>query len=35
MKKLDYLTKLETRMHGGIIKNTYVKTTDNLLKEES
>ena len=35
MKKSDYLTKLDTMIDDGIIKGTYVETTDNTLKELS
>ena len=34
-KKLDYVAKLETMIHDGIIKGTYIETTDNTLKELS
>ena len=33
MKKSDHVTKLETVIDGSIMKGTYVKTTDNTLKE--
>ena len=33
MKKPDHVTKLDTMIEDGIIKGTYVKTTDNTLKE--
>ena len=35
MKKSDYVTKLDTMIDDGTIKGTYVKTTDNTLKEVS
>ena len=35
MKKSDYVTKLDTMIDDGIIKGTYVETTDNMLKELS
>ena len=35
MKKSDYVTKLDTMIDDGIIKGTYVETTDNTLKELS
>ena len=35
MKKSDYVTKLDTTIDGGIIKGTYVETTDNMLKKLS
>ena len=35
MKKSDYVTKLDTMIEDGIIKGTYVETTDNTLKELS
>ena len=34
-KKSDYVTKLDTMINGGIMKDTYVETTDNTLKELS
>ena len=34
MKK-SYVTKLDTMINDGIIKGTYVETTDNTLKELS
>ena len=33
MKKSDYVTKLNTMINDGIMKGTYVETTDNTLKE--
>ena len=33
MKKSDHVTKLDTMIDDDIIKGTYVKTTDNTLKE--
>ena len=33
MKKSGYVTKLDTMIDDGIIKGTYVETTDNTLKE--
>ena len=33
MKKLDYAIKLDTMIDYGIMKGTYVETTDNTLKE--
>ena len=33
MKKLDYVIKLDTMIDYGIMKGTYVETTDNTLKE--
>ena len=33
MRKSDYVTKLETMIDDGIMKSTYVETTDNMLKE--
>ena len=35
MKKSDYVTKLDTMIDDGIMKGTYVETTDNTLKELS
>ena len=35
MKKSDYVTKLDTMIDVGIMKGTYVETTDNTLKELS
>ena len=35
MKKSDYVTKLNTSIEDGIMKGTYVETTDNILKELS
>ena len=35
MKKSDYVTKLDIMIDDGIIKGTYVETTDNTLKELS
>ena len=35
MKKSDYATKLDTMINDGIMKGTYVETTDNTLKELS
>ena len=35
MKKSDYVTKLDTVIDDGILKGTYVETTDNTLKELS
>ena len=35
MKKADYVTKLDTTIDDGIMKGTYVETTDNKLKELS
>ena len=35
MKKSDHVTKLDTMIDGGIMKSTYVETTDNKLKELS
>ena len=32
-KKSDYVTNLDTMTDDGIMKGTYVKTTDNTLKE--
>ena len=32
-KKSDYVTNLDTMTDDGIKKGTYVKTTDNTLKE--
>ena len=32
MKKLDYLAKLDTVIHDGIIKSTCIETTDNTFK---
>ena len=33
MKKSDYVTKLDTMIDDGIMKGTYVETTDNTLKK--
>ena len=33
MKKLDYVTKLDTMFDDGIMKGTYIETTDNTLKK--
>ena len=33
LKKSDYVTKLDTIIDDGIMKGTYVETTDNTLKE--
>ena len=35
MKKSDYVTKLDTMIDDGIMKGTYVETTDNTLKKLS
>ena len=35
MKKLDYVTKLDIMIDDGIMKGTYVETTDNTLKKLS
>ena len=35
MKKSDYVTKLDTMIDDGIMKGTYVETTDSTLKELS
>ena len=35
MKKSDYVTKSDTMINGSIMKGTYVRTTDNTLKELS
>ena len=35
MKKSDYVTKLDAMIDDGIMKRTYVETTDNTLKELS
>ena len=35
MKKSDYVTKLDTMIDDGIMKNNYVETIDNTLKEIS
>ena len=35
MKKSDYVTKLDTMINDGIMKNNYVETIDNTLKEIS
>ena len=32
MKKSDYVTKLDTMIAGGIMKGTYIETTENTLK---
>ena len=34
-KKSDYVTKLNTMIDDGIMKGTYLETTDNTLKELS
>ena len=31
MKKSDYVTKLDNMINDGIMKSTYVETTDNTL----
>ena len=33
MKESDYVTKLDTMIDDSIMKDTYVETTDNTLKE--
>lgn len=33
--KSNYAAKLEIRIHGDIIQDTYIETTDNMLKELS
>ena len=33
MKKSDYVTNLDTMIDDGIMKSTYIETTDNTLKE--
>ena len=33
MKKSDYTSKLDTMINDGIMKCTYVETTDNTLKD--
>ena len=33
MKKSDYVTKLGTMIDDGIMKDTYIETTDNTLKK--
>ena len=35
MQKSHYVTKLDTMIDDGIMKGTYVETTDNTLKELS
>ena len=35
VKKPNYVAKLEIMIHGGFIKDTYMKTTDIMLKELS
>ena len=35
LKKSDYVTKLDTMINDGIMKGTYVETTENILKELS
>ena len=35
MMKIDYATKLDTIINDGIMKDTYIETTDNFLKELS
>ena len=35
MKKSNYLTKLDNTIGDGIMKDTYIETTDNVLKELS
>ena len=35
MKKPDYITKLDSMIDDGIMRSTYVETTDNTLKELS
>ena len=35
MKKADQVTKLDTMIDDGIMKGTYVETTDNTLKKLS
>ena len=33
MKQSDYVTKLGTMIDDGIMKGTYIETTDNMLKK--
>ena len=33
MKESDYVTRLDTMIDGGIMKGTYIETTENMLKE--
>ena len=33
MKKSDYVTKLDTMIHDGITKGTYIETTETTLKD--
>ena len=33
--KIDYATKLDTIINDGVMKDTYIETTDNTLKELS
>ena len=33
IKKSDYVTKLDNMIDDGIMKDTYVETNDNMLKE--
>ena len=35
MKKSNYVTKLDNMIGDGIMKDTYIETTDNVLKELS
>ena len=35
VKKSDHVTKLDTMINDGIMKGTYLETTDNMLKELS
>ena len=35
MKKSDDVAKLDTMINGGVVKGTYVETTENMLKELS
>ena len=35
MKKLDYVTKLDTMIDDGVMKGTCAEITDNTLKELS
>ena len=35
MKKSNYVTKLDNMIGDGITKDTYIETTDNVLKELS
>ena len=35
MKESDYVTKLDTMIDDGIMKDTYVESTNNTLKELS